>query len=73
MSVEVFKRNINIIVKKKGLTRKWIASKCNTSGAELSSIMNLKNNRSVNAVMLEKLANALDVTMDELFRGKIEE
>lgn len=73
MSVEVFKQNINAIVKKKGLTRKWIASKCNTSEAELSAIMNLNNSRSVNAVMLEKLANALDVTMDELFRGEVKE
>lgn len=71
MSVEVFKRNINAIVKKKGLTRKWIACKCKTSEAELSNIMNLNNSRSVNATTLEKLANALDVTMDELFRGEV--
>jgi len=73
MGVEQFKNNINTIIRKKGLTRKYVAAKCGTSEAELSIIMNLKNSRGVNAVMLEKLADALDVTMDELFRGEVKE
>lgn len=66
---ETIKTSIKKIIKEKGLTVEKVATRMNIKGPALSQAIN--GNPSI--VMLQRIANALEVDIRELFEGPNEE
>lgn len=72
MSTDIFKQNLNKVVQEKKITQRQLSEIVGISPAAICQILNYNNKRSVSADTLEKIANAVGCTMDELYRGKNE-
>ena len=72
MSTDIFKQNLNRIVQEQKITQRQLSTIIGISPAAVCQILSYDNNRSVSANTLEKIANAVGCTMDELYRGKNE-
>lgn len=69
MSTDIFKQNLNRIVQEQKITQRQLSVITGLSAAAICQILNYNNKRSVSANTLEKIANAVGCTMDELYRG----
>ena len=69
MSMDQFKHNIRKVMARKGVSAKELALRTNISVVSVYAYLSTKNNCGLNASTLELIADALDVTMDELYRG----
>jgi len=71
MSILQFKRNLRKLIQRNGMTVLELAEKSDTLHVQIYNYLNPKKYVSPNATTLERLANALGVTMDELYRGDL--
>ena len=72
MSAIDFKVNINNLMQKKQITQAQLARIIGLSTAAICKITSFKYKGSVSAETLEKLSNFFCVSMDELYKNKIE-
>jgi len=71
MALEQFKRNLRRIISERGTSPRELTAKTGIDYAQIYIYMNPNKNTSPNATTLERLADALGVTMDELYRGDL--
>lgn len=65
MLTEKIINNINLYIKEKNIKQTWIADMLGMNKMVLSNILNLKN-KNVSLEVLNNIANALDLTIEEL-------
>ena len=71
MSVPQFKRNLRKLIQRNGMTVLELSKKSDTLHAQIYNYLSPNKYVSPNATTLERLADALGVTMDELYRGDL--
>lgn len=71
MSIPQFKRNLRKLIQRNGMTVLELSEKSDTLHAQIYNYLNPNKYVSPNATTLERLADALGVTMDELYRGDL--
>lgn len=71
MSIPQFKRNLRKLIQRNGMTVLELSEKSDTLHAQIYNYLNPSKYVSPNATTLERLADALGVTMDELYRGDL--
>lgn len=71
MSLQKFKKNLRKLISANDMPYTEVARKSETALTQIHVYINPKKNVSPNATTLERLADALGVTMDELYRGDL--
>lgn len=71
MSVPQFKRNLRKLIQRNGMTVLELSEKSDTLHVQIYNYLNPKKYVIPNATTLERLADALGVTMDDLYRGDL--
>lgn len=72
MSVITFKVNMNNLMQKKQITQAQLARIVGLSTAAICKITSFKYSGTVSAETLEKLSNFFHVSMDDLYKNKLE-
>ena len=72
MKKDIIINNINKFMKAKGIKQNWIADMLDMNTMTINNILNFKSKR-VDLDELENIANALDLTIDELSKEYFEE
>lgn len=72
MSVITFKLNINDLMQKKQITQAQLARIIGLSTAAICKITSFKYRGTVSAETLEKLSNFFHISMDDLYKNKLE-
>lgn len=72
MSVITFKLNMNNLMQKKQLTQAQLARIIGLSTAAICKITSFKYSGTVSAETLEKLSNFFHISMDDLYKNKLE-
>ena len=73
MGVLAFKENINRIMQEKNISQAQLSRLTGIKAPSICRIVSFSNSDCVSARNLERLAKALNVTMDELFMFKNDE
>lgn len=71
MSIEQFRRNLRNALRKKRMKVSELSDKSGVSRVQIYNMMNGNVKYGITAYTLEKIADALNVTMDELYRGDL--
>ena len=71
MKKDILIKNINMFIKAKGIKKNWIADMLDVNKMNISNILNL-NTKKVDLDDLERIANVLDLTIDELSNENFE-
>lgn len=72
MSVITFKVNMNNLMQKKQITQAQLARIIGLSTAAICKITSFKYSGTVSAETLEKLSNFFHISMDDLYKNKLE-
>lgn len=72
MSVITFKVNVNNLMQKKQITQAQLARIIGLSTAAICKITSFKYSGTVSAETLEKLSNFFHISMDDLYKNKLE-
>lgn len=73
MSVITFKVNMNNLMQKKQITQAQLARIVGLSTAAICKITSFKYKGTINAETLEKLSNFFHISMDDLYKNKLED
>lgn len=72
MSVITFKLNMNNLMQKRQITQAQLAKLIGLSTAAICKITSFKYSGTVSAETLEKLSNFFHISMDDLYKNKLE-
>ena len=72
MSLINFKNNIRTILRETGLSQNDLAQKAGLSSGCISRFLTYSKRNSVSAETVEKLSNALNIQMDDLYKNEIQ-
>ncbi|MBR4590435.1 MAG: helix-turn-helix transcriptional regulator [Bacteroidaceae bacterium] len=69
MPIENFRKNLKTALKKKRMKVSELSRKSGVSNVQIYNMMNGNVKYGITAYTLEKIADALGMTMDELYKG----